>query len=267
MRATLDGSAAEVPSSVTRRCPVIVLTYAYAGAPELRALLGEHPGLVCTSGTGLLPLCEQAALTWSQADGRGGFPGSPSALAAASIRALTGSIAASLLAREGKARWCEIATAPAAYAETFLRVYPDTQFICLHRNCADVIRAAVRADPWGLSDQQFGPFTVAYPGRSAAAMAAYWRAQAGPMLDFEATHPRACCRVRYEDLTSDPGAAAREVFAFLDLDDDRPASPGGMTDEAVPGGVPEPIPAQQLPAPLLFQVNALLARLSYPPLA
>jgi protein-tyrosine sulfotransferase len=264
-------AAAMAPVAPPRRGPVIVLSYVYAGVQQLQSLLGEHPQLVCTTGTGLLPLCAQAALTWQQAEGRAADPGPPSALARASIRALTGSIAASLLAREGKARWCEIATAPAAYAETFLRVYPDAQFLCLHRNCADVIRSAVRANPWGISDTELGRFAAAYPGRSAAIVAAYWCAHTGPMLDFEAAHPDACSQVRYEDLSGDPDSAAREIFTFLDLDCG-PRKPDWMKDNPQTGGgafpaPPVPIPADQLPPSLRTQADSLLTRLSYPPLA
>jgi len=151
--------------------PVIVLTYAHAGAEHLRPLLAGHLDLACTSGTGLLPLCQQAATTWRHVEGQ---PGSAlSELAAASIRALATSVITTVLAQTGKRRWCEFATAPPRSTETFLRLYPGTRIICLHRGCADVIRAALHASPWGLSGTSFAPFTAAYPGSTVAALAAY----------------------------------------------------------------------------------------------
>jgi hypothetical protein len=76
------------------RAPVIVLTYAHAGARQMQALLSAHTELACTTGTGLLPLCDHAARVWRHlepaGDGRSG-------LAASSIRALVAPAAATLL--------------------------------------------------------------------------------------------------------------------------------------------------------------------------
>lgn len=257
---------------IRRTDPIVVLTYACAGADLMRLLLAGCPELACTSGSGLLPLCEQAALTWQRAEGH---DGPPSALALKSIRALTGSMISLLLAREGKRRWCEIATAQPAYAETFLRAYPGTRFLCLHRNCADVIRVAVRANPWGLSGREFGPFAAAYAGYNAAALAAYWVEHTRPMLEFEESHPGACRRVRYEDLAGSPGSLPSEILTFLDLDQVSAVTPSPMhgPDSAGGGegaeflGAAAGIPVDQLPPPLLSEADDLMARLSYPPLA
>jgi hypothetical protein len=119
--AVAPSGAGAAASSTTRRAgPVIVMCYPYAGAGRLGSLLSQRQELACTSGTGLLPLCDQAALTWQQAERR---LGPASALALASIRAFTGTVITTLLAREGTPRWCEITTASPASAETFLRVY------------------------------------------------------------------------------------------------------------------------------------------------
>lgn len=242
--------------------PIVVLTYAYAGADLLGSLLAANPELALTSGTGVLPLCEQAAITWRRAEGR---DGPPSALALTSMRALTGSVITLLLAREGKPRWCEIATAQPGYAESFLRAYPGTRFLCLHRNCVDVIRLALRANPWGLADPEFGPFADAFPGYSAAALAAYWVAHTKPMLEFEAAHPGACRRVRYEDLNPLPGSLPADLAAFLGLHQQPTATPDRGDQHPGQGPGTAEVPFGQLPLPLMSEVEDLLATLSYPP--
>lgn len=241
--------------------PVVVLTYAQAGEQRLRSLLAGFPELACTIGTGMLPLCEQAALTWQRTEGR---DGPPSALALASIRALAGGIITVLLAHEGKPRWCEIATAPPACAETFLHVYPDTRFLCLHRNCADVIRSVMRANPWGLPDHEFGAFSAIYPGRSATALAAYWTARTDSLLKFEASHPGICFRIRYEDVARDPCTAAGKLAESLGLAFHAPWPPA---DEEGDDTGDAPVPAEQIPPALRSTVDALLTRLCYPPLS
>jgi hypothetical protein len=279
--------------------PVVVLTYAHAGVQHLLSHLVGRPDLACTAGTGVLPLCDQAVTTWWQAEGRlvgsgdGGGAGGPggnggpngvgapiSPLAAASVRALASGMITAILARAGKRRWCETAVAFPGGAGTFLRLFPGTRFLCLHRSCPGVIRESLAASPWGLSGPAFAPFVAAYPSSTVAALAAYWAGYAGPLLDFEREHKESCCRVRHEDLMADPAGESARFTEFLDLDEAPglpapPPSPGPANGPAT-GEPPVPaqndvplqadLPVSQLPSALLAQVNELAARLGYPPL-
>lgn len=256
------------PADHASRAPVIVLAPAYCGASTLRSLLDGHPDLACTSGTGLLPLCEQAMATWRNADGR---PSSaPSSLAATSTRALATSLITSILAREGKRRWCEVAAANPEAAETFLQLYPGTRFLCLYRAYPGVIRAALDASPWGLTDRIFAPFTSKYPASTVASLTAYWVMHTGALLAFEREHSQSCLRVRFEDLALGPQAGER-ITSFLGLT--------GTHGRAIPAGhsEPEPAPPDTGPAPappdhlmppaLRAQANDLLLQLDYPVMA
>jgi hypothetical protein len=230
----------------------------------LHDVLSRCAILACTRGTGLLPLCDMAAATWRAIDNR---DGPLSALALASIRAMTNTMITIILADIDGSRWCEIAFAPASSAETFLELYPDAKFLCLHRNCQDVIYAAIQANPWGLADSPFGPFAAAYPGNSVAAIAAYWAANTEPLLAFEQAHPQACRRIRYEDLADNPEQAAQEIFAYLELAQDDPVTPCWMANDTQPTadarGSDLQIPSHQIPSAIMAQVNALLTRIGY----
>jgi hypothetical protein len=234
----------------------------------LRSLLEAHPDLACTSGTGLLPLCEQAMATWRNADARPAGP--PSSLASAATRALAATVITSILAREGKPRWCEVAAANPQAAGTFLRLYPGTRFLCLYRACPGVIRAVLNASPWGITDPIFTPFTIKYPASTIASLAAYWVIATGPLLAFEREHPQSCLRVRFEDLTRNPQVEER-ITCFLGLADTvgRPF-PGGH-DEPLPGSpdreLAAGLPVNLIPPALLAQANDLLQQLDYPPMA
>jgi Sulfotransferase family len=255
-----------------RSDPVIVLTYGYAGGARLQSLLSAHPALACTTGTGLLAACDQAAAAWRQAEGR---PGTLSPLAAASVRALATALMSAIVARAGKRRWCETAAAERGAAETFLALFPAARFVCLHRSGPDVIYATLQASPWGLAGPGFAGYTASHPGSTVSALAAWWAAHAGSVLAFEQDHPQACLRVRYEDLVTDPVGAERDILAFLGLDarfaalpelpgDDGPEPAGPTGADAL--GCGADLPVGQIPPPLLAQVNTLHARLGYPPL-
>ncbi len=258
------------PGSATSDAPVIVLGSPYAGAAGLRALLARQPDLACTSGTGLLPLCEQAMTTWRIADGRAAGP--PSRLAVTTTRALAASVITSVLAREGKRRWCEMAAANPPAAETFLMLYPGTRFLCLHRACPGVVRAALDASPWGIADPVFAPFTLAYPASTLAALTAYWVTYTRTVLAFEAAHPQACLRVRFEDLAhAQHDTAGKKITAFLGIAHiDTQAAPWESSQTGLASQNPGPetdLPADLIPPSMLAQANDLLRQLNYPPLA
>ena len=245
--------------------PVIVLTYGYAGARQLQALLESQPGLVCTVATGVLAACEQAAAAWRQVERR---PyGALTSLATKSIRALAAQMIMMLVVRRGGRRWCETAAAEPSAAETFLQLFPGTRFLCLHRAFPEVISATLDANPWGLSGPGFAPYVAEYPGSTVAALAAWWAAHAAQLLAFERDHPGDCLRLRYEDLIAAPGQAEDAIRTFLGLTGTATSLPVEPDVGAQPPARDSAdLPLGLLPPPLLNQVNELHAQLGYPPL-
>jgi hypothetical protein len=249
------------------RGPVVVLGTAYCGGDRLHSLLDRHPELACTPGIGILPLCEEAMAVWRRADGRPGQP--PSPLAVSSTRALTDTVISSVLAREGKRRWCEVVPAMPNIAGTFLRLYPATRFLCLYRACPGFIRAALDASPWGIADPLFAPFTRAYPANAVAALTACWVTRTSSLLTFERAHPRAALRIRYEDLAADEHDTEAAVMSFLGADAGQyraPAPRGQVPPERYEPGPHADFPAALIPPAWLLQAGDLLRQLDYPPL-
>jgi hypothetical protein len=272
--AAVPSPAREVaPDGGTRNAPVIVLTYGNAGGNRLQALLESQPELTCTVGTGILPACEQAATAWKQAERRPARPLSPMALK--SIRAMTAQLITIVTVRTGRPRWCELATAEPSAAAVFGEIFPEARFLCLHRSCPDLISAVLLASPWGLSGPGYAPYVAAYPGSTVAALAAWWTARARPLLDFEKRHPGQCQRLHYAGLDQDPDATVDRIRAFLGLGGPAalPAEPPAAPDQAPapPNGPAGPglaagLPVDQIPPPLLAQVNDLHTALGYQPI-
>jgi hypothetical protein len=248
----------------TPNSPIIVLSYAYAGAELVQNALAVGSSLGCTSGTGIIPQCAAAAEAWRRIEGQQGT--TLSRLATAAIRGLVTAQIAAILASSGQPRWCELATAAPAAAETFLQVFPDAHFVCVHRSCLDVIRAGVQANPWGLQAQSFRPFLLAYPGNSVAALAAYWVTSTEQLLGFERANQHATDRVRYEDVTAQSGQALAAVRAGLGLGDIPLARRGWLTEPANTPAEPDAtVPAEMIPQPLRQRITQLHAELGYPP--
>jgi Sulfotransferase family len=261
-----SGAQHRIPDRPDQSCLVVVLSYPHGGAARMQRMLSSFSELTCTFGTGLLPLCELAAETWRQVDNR---DGQLSSLAIASIRAMTGTLIASTLADSGARRWCEVAFAHPRSAEVLLQVHPGTRFICMHRNCLDVIYAGIQANPWGLTGSAFQASATRYPNNSVAAIAASWASSTKAILDFEETHPECCRRVRYENLTSSPGEVSVEIASFLHLEQGgHPAQPLIDIDQISASSEKRnlsalPVPVDWIPEPLAKLVDQLMTRLGY----
>lgn len=259
--------ATDTSTSEYSRGPVVVLSYAGAGAELLTRILSLSRSLACTSGTGILPLCHSAVVTWQSAERR---QSDLSPLAAKSVRSMASMIIAVIQAQTGARRWCETALAPSVVASTFLRLFPSTAFLCLHRRLSSVLIDSLAAYPWGLGSSPFWPHAAMYPGNSVAAIAAYWVSHTEQMLEFEAAHPRSCRRIRYEDLETSTGEQAAEIFSHLGLE---PVDltmlrepPPDLLDPArrQRPGPAMPVPRDHLPHQLRTRVAELHDQLDYP---
>lgn len=247
--------------------PVILLSYAYSGGPRVQEALAADTSLACTSATGVIPLCEGAAETWRRVEGHNGQ--AMSALAVSTVRGLITAQVTTILAAAGKTRWCELATASPTVAGPFLQVFPHTAFVCVHRNCLDVIRAGVQASPWGLQGQGLVPYLLPYPGNSVAALAAYWANSTEELLAFEAANTGITSRVRYEDVAADPDEALAGVRASLGLGGGRPGrtfvEQFAAPDQAARAPAAE-VPLAMIPRPMRQRIGRLHTELGYPPL-
>jgi hypothetical protein len=267
--------------------PVIVLSYLYSRAGHVQDALAAGTTLVCTSGTGIVPLCMAAAETWRRIEGstahaahaghtaQAGHAGQAgqagqvmSRLAASTIRGLVTVQLTAILAGAGGTRWCELATAPPGAAEAFRQVFPHAAFVCAHRSCLDVVREGAQASPWGLHGQGLTPYLLPDPGNTVAALAAYWADSTGQLLAFEAANPQSAHRIRYEDVHDHPGEALAALRASLGLAtgaDRAVLGPPGPSTAASTAAEAE-VPVELIPEPMRALITGLHSELGYPPL-
>lgn len=258
------------PREVTvaaRNAPVVVMGYTGSGAEQLRSELSWFPELACTRGTGIVPVCHQAVTAWQAVEERDGA--GVSQLAAASVRALCGGLMTTILARKGARRWCELTSAPAAAMQTFLSLYPGARFLTVHRRVDAVVRTVIGSGSWGVEGREFAPYVSAYPASPVAAVAEYWATHTAEQLEFELANPKACHRVRAEDLAQDAARVLPEIRDFLALGSESlPARAlDGDRDGHANTGNPvgrQVLPLDRIPEPLLARLNDLHDSLGYP---
>lgn len=250
-------SAAGAPDA-----PVIILSYAHSGAELVQHALADGTSLACTVGTGILPMCEAAALSWARIDNR--QDAGMSRLAASSIRALASTQLTAILAASGMRRWCELATTGPGAAQAFLQVFPTAKFVCVHRACTDLISATIAAHPWSLAGSVPYQFIAGYPANGVAAVASYWAWATEQLLEFETACPQAAVRVRYEDVAAGPASALRSTRAFLQLTPQGGPQPPGLGQPSKDRAQEHPqVPADMIPSPLGERIAHLQSRLGY----
>ncbi|WP_323747838.1 sulfotransferase family protein [Catenulispora rubra] len=279
-------------SSGMSRGPVFVLCSARSGSTLLRFILDSHPALTCPPEVGpgrtcasLLQLIDTLA---GRADSERKNEAESSTVstidrgAAETIRRVIDGQYGDYARRHGKGRWCDKSLDNAAFGSLLAQVFPDAKFICLYRQCMDVIDSGLEASPWGLSSFGFAPHAAEFPGNSVAAIGHYWLFTTQTIREFEESHRERCMRVRYEDLVSDPELIANSVFNFLGespisgiadlcLNTEHDSHGAGdqkiwFTDKISTASVGrgERVPVMAIPPPLLDGINLVLTDLGYP---
>jgi protein-tyrosine sulfotransferase len=201
--------------------PVFVLCMGRTGSTLLRFLLDAHPDLACPPETNVPALCGQLANVWALIEGaplsanRGDEPPEIPESVIAGVRETMDRMVGSYLQRRGKKRYCDKSLGTARYGYLMARVWPEAKFICLFRHPMDVVASGIEACPWGLNGYGFDQYIAETPGNSVHAMARFWMDNAASILSAQEQWPERCHRIRYEDMTGDPQAAADELYEFL----------------------------------------------------
>jgi protein-tyrosine sulfotransferase len=266
--------------------PIVVLTCGRSGSTLLRFLLDAHPALACPPETGLIDLSMRMSVLSRLLDGpQSGSRQGLSNLGVVSIRNWVSVTFGAYLTKVGKQRWCDKSLGSAESADKFLEIFPAAKFICLYRNCMDVVDSALEACPFGLRGYGLDPFVSSHPGNSVAAVADYWVSHTRAIVRFEKAHPECCFRLRYEDFVADPEGTAAKLFDFLgeeqvpgisaaclrqDKDTFGPSDhkifmTSEITDSSVGRG--RRLPHKMINAPMTALINGLHEDLGYPALA
>ncbi|HXT68231.1 MAG TPA: sulfotransferase [Vicinamibacterales bacterium] len=197
--------------------PVFLVSHARTGSTLLRYLLDAHPSLCCPPELALGRLCRDLLYTAALALGETrAVPDSPSAGTVAEARRHVDELMTACCVRHAKPRWCEKSTNNVEYLDALRTVFPDAQYICLHRNCLDVVESLLQLFRYGFTGR-YAVLVSRSPSNVLDAMIDTWIEATERILALEAAQPEACLRVRYEDFVERPAASAERIFTFLGL--------------------------------------------------
>jgi protein-tyrosine sulfotransferase len=199
-----DGSHADHPPAI------FLVGCQRSGTSLLRRIVDTHPRIACPPETGFI-----APLVRVLHDDRSrkGFEGM--GFADPAVReALAGFIASfyeSYAAANGKARWADKTPRYVDLLDDLWGLFgPEARFVTIVRDGRDVA--------YSLSERRYPaiePAVEAAGGDVPVGAARFWVGQTEKILAFEAAHPEACHRIRYEALTTEPAATLEPMFAFL----------------------------------------------------
>lgn len=111
-----------------------------------------------------------------------------------------------------KPRWADKTPAYVDHAEFLGRLFPEAQFVLIHRHGLDQAHSFTRGGTY--ERPQLGPFRQGSEDLRLACCR-YWSDKTQRLLDFECRHAQRSFRLRYEDLCNEPEIRLRPLFDFL----------------------------------------------------
>ena len=181
---------------------------------------------------------------------------------------------------KGKQMWCEKTTENLRYLKLLHDVFPDGRYVCLYRNCMDVVHSSIECSRFGFLPE-LAPYVQKRPENTVAAMVESWVEKTTTLLEFESAHTSQCFRIKYENLVAEPSQTLAPMFASLGLDWDETILNAVFSTQHDEGsgdrkilftkkvntdsiGRGSTISRSSIPADLLEKMNDLLAQLEYP---
>jgi protein-tyrosine sulfotransferase len=196
--------------------PIFILSCERSGSTLLRIIVDSHPEIACPGQLYLGQSCESLYKTVYYSLGQR-FQGSEAerqAYVLNEVRGLVGGVVERYAAARNKRIWCEKTTLNVEYLDILSSVFPNAKYLCLYRNCMDVVQSCLKFSTLGFMGE-LAPYVCRDPGNLVGAMAESWLDKNRRILDFESKYKSKCFRVIYEDLTREPSRSIREMFRFL----------------------------------------------------
>lgn len=252
---------------------IFVLCTPRSGSSLVRYIIDAHPRICCPAELSLGPLAKYLyeAAYYSLAQVRATGEEERQAVAVAEVRRVLDDLMRSYARLKRKEIWCEKTPKNLQHVKLLEEAFPDAFYICLYRNCMDMVHSSVEGSRFGKMDELWD-YARIYEA---------WIEQTGEILKFEREHPQKCFGVKYESLVLNPAGTLAGLFAFLGVEwDERLIERVFATPHDLGPGDPKvafsnriyqnaigkgsSIKREEVPRPLLEKINALLRELDYP---
>lgn len=203
--------------------PVFILSCARSGSTLLRYVVDTHPEVCCPVELNLGALCAHLRVavggTLGEALDDDADEREKEQAVLAEVRQIVSGLMGSYATARHRRLWCEKSPSNVRYRELLHEVFPDARFICLYRNCMDVVYSLIEFSRLSFFDDLFH-YVQKNPRNLIEAMIDYWVGQTTRLLAFERQNSAKCLRVKYETLVLYPRQTLESLTAFLRVDED-----------------------------------------------
>jgi protein-tyrosine sulfotransferase len=263
--------------------PIFILSAERSGSTLLRYIIDTHPEICSPAEIYLGQLCQD--LYWVTYYTAGAVANVSSEtekelMVLGEVRRIVSGVMDKYAQAKNKQMWCEKSPANLHNLNVLERVFPDGKYVCLYRNCMDVVHSQMEANRQG-----FWPALAKYvhrhPDNIVAAMVENWIDRAQELMTFEREHPKKCFRLKYESLVYEPVANLNAMFDFLGVEWDASLLDSVFKSKHDLGngdvkvtysekidkssiGKGSTILRDKIPAELLEKMNRILEELGYP---
>lgn len=196
--------------------PVFILSCERSGSTLLRLIIDTHSEISCPGQLYLGQTCASLYKTVYYSLGQR-LPGCESERVTQvleEVKAIVGNVMERYASSRNKRIWCEKTTLNVDYLEILSNVFPNARYLCLYRNCMDVVQSCLKFSSLGFMGE-LAPYVSKDPENLVGAMAENWLDKNNKLIAFETKHQSQCFRVFYESVTSSPHTTIPAIFQFL----------------------------------------------------
>jgi protein-tyrosine sulfotransferase len=262
--------------------PIFILSYMRSGSTLLRYILDTHPDVCSPGELDLGTLCASFRHIIEHLNGEPARDPLQDAEVKMGLNAETRKLVDKLMGnyteRQRKKRWCEKSPRNLFHMDLLNELFPDAQYICLHRHAMDRTQSCLVARKNGFIEN---PEYYLRNDGEINALIDSWIEYTEKLLRFEHANRSRCFRIRYESLVTRPAETLEPLFSFLGISWDpslldrifsQPHAEGrgdiriGYTNSIHTRsiGTSSSITIKSIDKVLLQKMNALLHELSYP---
>lgn len=201
--------------------PIFILTCERSGSTLLRCLIDTHPDIYSPGEINIGPLCQSLSTTILYTKGQSEHIKTESErirVIIDEIRSVIKTQLSNYTNAKGKKTWCDKAPINIQYLDLISQVFPESKFICLYRNCLDVVWSCISFSKMGFM-LELCEYVKKNPENLVAAMIDSWSEKTEKILNFERSGAFACFRVTYESLVSDTADTLSKLYKFLEVSD------------------------------------------------
>lgn len=201
---------------------IFIVTCERSGSTLLRCLLDAHAEIYSPGEISIGPLCESLYNTIFYTKGQLNNIRSEAereAVVMDEIRDVLSERMGRYTQANHKAVWCDKSPVNVHHLGLIRKVFPAAKFICLYRNCLDVVHSCIALSRMGFMPE-LCEYVKKHPQNLPAAMVDSWLDKTGKILDFARSNPSGCFSITYESLVSRPEETLSKLFGFLGMEAD-----------------------------------------------